>query len=96
MVLNFVLDKYPIWGILDMRIYSISSVAKLLGVDRKTLRRWVRKKKVAAPTPEIVGGRLSKCWTEADVARIRKYKIAEYWGKGINRKTGTRAKRVAK
>jgi hypothetical protein len=32
------------------------------------------------------------CWQEADIPKIREYKSIGYWGKGINRKTGKKAK----
>jgi MerR HTH family regulatory protein len=87
-----VLDKYIIWGILRMKKYSISEASIVLGVDRTTLRRWVREDKVPAPTPGVVGGILSKFWTEEDMAKLREYKLTTYWGKGLNRRTGKRAK----
>lgn len=79
-----------------MKTYSISDAAKLLEIDRTTLRRWIRKKKIPAPIPGIVEGRLSKCWTEYEMAKIREHKAAGYWGKGIDRKTGKKAKRIKK
>jgi len=75
-----------------MKTHSISGVSRLLGIDPKTLRRWIRKKQIPAPRPGIVDGRLSMCWKEADIAKIREYKSNGYWGKGINRKTGKKAK----
>jgi excisionase family DNA binding protein len=76
-----------------MKTYSVSDAAKVLGIDRTTLRRWIRKKQIPTPTPGIVRGRLSKCWTEKEMTRIREHKAAEYWGKGIDRRTGKKAKR---
>jgi hypothetical protein len=76
-----------------MKAYSISGVSRLLGIDPKTLRRWIRKKEIPDPKPGIVDGRLSMCWKEADVVKIREYKSSGYWGKGINRKTGKKAKK---
>jgi hypothetical protein len=64
----------------------------MLETDPKTLRRWVRKKLIPSPAPGIVNGRLSKCWTENELVEIKKYKAKGYWGKGINRKTGKKAK----
>jgi DNA-binding transcriptional MerR regulator len=74
-------------------MYSISDVSRLLEVDPKTLRRWVQKKQIPTPSPGIVNGRLSKCWTEKDLTAIREYKESGYWGKGIDRKTGKKAKK---
>jgi len=75
-----------------MKTYSISDVSRLLEVDPTTLRRWMRKKLIPVPKPGIVNGRLAKCWKENEVAEIRAYMGVGYWGKGINRKTGKRAK----
>jgi predicted site-specific integrase-resolvase len=75
-----------------MKIYSISDVSRLLGVDPTTLRRWIRKKQIPIPVPGIVNGRLAKCWKENELAQITEYKDSQYWGKGIDRKTGKKAK----
>jgi DNA-binding transcriptional MerR regulator len=75
-----------------MKSYSISDAAEALKIDRTTLRRWVGKKLIPAPTPGIVGGRLCKCWTEDDLAAIREHKKSGFWGKGIDRRTGKKAK----
>jgi excisionase family DNA binding protein len=79
-----------------MKSYSISDAAKLLEIDRTTLRRWIRNRKIPVPIPGIVEGRLSKCWSEDELAKIKEHKTAGYWGKGINRKTGKKAKRTRK
>jgi DNA-binding transcriptional MerR regulator len=74
-------------------MYSISDVSRLLAVDPKTLRRWVQRKQIPTPTPGIVNGRLAKCWTERDFVAIKEFRKSGYWGKGINRKTGKKAKK---
>jgi excisionase family DNA binding protein len=75
-----------------MKVYSVSEAATVLEVDRTTLRRWIRKRQIPAPTPGIVDGRLLKFWTEKEMAEIRQYKVTGYWGKGIDRRTGKKAK----
>lgn len=75
-----------------MKTYSISEAAGLLGVDRTTLRRWVRQKQIPAATPGMVDGILSKVWTEDDMEKLRKHKARSYWGKGLDRRTGKKAK----
>jgi len=79
-------------GILRMKTYSVSEAARLLEVDRRTLQRWVRDKEIPAPTPGIRDGVLGKYWTEAEMALLRKYRDEFYWGKGIDRRTGKKAK----
>ena len=76
-----------------MRTYSVSEVAKILKLDRTTLRRWVREKQIPSPTPGIVGGRLLKFWTQEELAKIQEHKTTGYWGKGIDRRTGKKAKK---
>ncbi len=72
--------------------YSISEVARIVGVNRRTLQRWILNKQIPLPKVEIVRGKLKKSWTSAEVAQIREYKQATFWGKGINRRTGKKAK----
>jgi hypothetical protein len=40
-----------------------------------------------------VRGRLSKVWTEEEMGDIRQHIANGFWGKGINRRTGKRAKK---
>jgi excisionase family DNA binding protein len=72
--------------------YSVSDAAQLLGIDRRTLQRWVNRKKIPAPTAGIVKGRLVKFWSEVDMKLLKEYKAATYGGKGLDRRTGKKAK----
>jgi len=40
-----------------------------------------------------VDGQLRKSWSAAELAEILEYKKASYWGKGIDRRTGKKAKK---
>jgi excisionase family DNA binding protein len=73
--------------------YSISEVARIVGVNRRTLQRWILNKQIASPKVEIVGGKLKKSWTAAEAAKIAEHKQATYRGKGIGRRTGKKAKK---
>jgi excisionase family DNA binding protein len=75
-----------------MKKYSVSEAADALEVDRRTLQRWVSRKKVPAPTAGIVNGRLVKFWTETEMTILREYKKEHYSGKGFDRRTGKKAK----
>jgi excisionase family DNA binding protein len=77
---------------MDMKKYSVSQAAEALDVDRRTLQRWVSRKTIPAPTAGIVNGRLVKFWTETEMAALREYKNEHYAGKGIDRRTGKKAK----
>jgi len=72
--------------------YSVSAAAELLEVDRRTLQRWVSRKKIPVPTAGVIDGRLVKVWDEAQIKLIAQYKATTYCGKGLDRRTGKRAK----
>jgi excisionase family DNA binding protein len=80
-------------GILNMRTYSVSEAAKAAGVDRRTLQRWIAKKQIPSPRVEVADGQLRKSWSATEIAEIQEYKKANYWGKGLDRRTGKKAKR---
>ena len=79
---GFYLTNAAPCGILYMRAHSISEAARLLGVDRRTLQRWVRDKRIPAPTTQVLAGVRLRFWTEQDMAKLKEYKAARYWGKG--------------
>jgi excisionase family DNA binding protein len=72
-------------GILGMTKYSISEAARQLGVQRRTLYKWIREKHVPAPTTQIVAGVRITYWTEKGMKRLRAHKSASYWGRGKKR-----------
>jgi len=75
-----------------MKKYSTVEVAKLVGVSRDTLHRWIREKKVSAPPTESFGAFRVRLWTAADIERIKKYKVDRFWGKGGREKKKKRSK----
>jgi transposase-like protein len=75
-----------------MKKYSVSEVAALLDVDRATVYRWVRKKLVPALIEEVIAGVRVTYWTETEFAKVIEYKAAHYYGKGVDRRTGKKAK----
>ena len=75
-----------------MEAYSISEAARILGVDRRTLQRWVREGRIPVPTTQILAGVRLRFWTEKDMARLREYKAARYWGKGKSRTKNRKSK----
>jgi hypothetical protein len=75
-----------------MKSHSISEAASIPAVDRKTLRRWIQPNHAPAATPGIVDGILSKFCTEKEMKPLRKYRATSDWSKGIDRRTGKKAK----
>ena len=83
-------------GIVKAKKYSVSEAAKLLEVDRATLYRWLRRKLVPALIEEVVAGVRVTYWTEKELAKVTEYKTAHYCGKGMDRRTGKKAKHLNK
>jgi excisionase family DNA binding protein len=83
--LSFYLTNAAPCGILYMKAYSISEAARLLGVDRRTVQRWVSDKRIPAPTTQVLAGVRLRFWTEQDMAKLKEYKATRYWGKGESR-----------
>jgi transposase-like protein len=73
--------------------YSVSQTAERIGIDRTTLYRWVRRKLVPALIEEVVAGVRVTYWTDKELVKIKEYKNSTYWGKGIDKKTGKKAKK---
>ena len=76
------------------RQYTMSEAAKELGVQRNTLYNWIREKQIPAPKEVFVSGIRLRVWTEKQMAMLREYKTTSYWGKGVDRRTGKKAKQI--
>jgi len=72
--------------------YSVSEAADLMEVDRATVYRWLRRKLVPPLIGEVIAGVRVTYWTEKELAKVIEYKDAHYGGKGIDRRTGKKAK----
>jgi excisionase family DNA binding protein len=66
--------------------YSISEAARQLGIQRRTLYKWIREKRVPSPSTRIVAGTRIRFWTEKGMGKLRQYKAEKFWGRG-KRKT---------
>ena len=67
------------------RTYSTGQAAKMLGVNRVTLQRWLIAGRVGEPKKVKMGGVEVRIWTDRDVERVHKFKAANY-RKGRGRK----------
>ena len=63
-----------------------------MGVDRRTLQRWVREGRIPVPTTQVIAGVHLRFWTEKDMAKLRDYKVMRYWGKGKSRTKNRKSK----
>ena len=68
-----------------MAMYSTAQVAQKIGVDKKTLLRWLYAGKVSEPRIVRTPGSTIRVWGEADVARVERFKDLNY-RKGRGRK----------
>lgn len=68
-----------------MRGYSTAEVARIIGIHKNTLKRWLREGLIAEPRRNRVAGVGYRIWTAHDVERVRKYKAGHY-RKGRGRK----------
>ena len=71
--------------LLGMKSLSTAEVVKIIGVNRRTLYRWLYSGKIPEPKRGHLAGRDFRIWTPRDVERAKKYKAAHYW-KGTGRK----------
>jgi excisionase family DNA binding protein len=76
-----------------MKNLSTKEVAASVGIGRATLERWLAKGGLRPPRAVQIGRGAFRCWTDADVERVRKYKQQNY-RKGRGRKIGDPAKLV--
>ncbi len=68
-----------------MKGYSTVEVARVVGVHKATLRRWLQSGAIPEPKHNRVAGVGYRIWTARDVERVRKWKAAHY-RKGRGRK----------
>lgn len=76
--------KYAI-GTSIMKNYSTLQVARMIGIHKVTLQRWLLSGKVPEPRRISNGGVDARVWTDRDLERVRKYKQENY-RKGRGRK----------
>jgi MerR HTH family regulatory protein len=67
--------------------YSTVQVARMVGVDKQTLLRWLWSAKIPEPKHFTNGGQKIRLWTDRDVKNVCKYKEGSY-RKGRGRKKG--------
>jgi excisionase family DNA binding protein len=75
-----------------MKTYSISEAARILGLNRATLHRWIQDKVIPSPSTKIISGIRCRLWTETEMTKLKEYKATKYWGKGMSRKRAKKPK----
>jgi len=52
-------------------LYSTQQAAKKLGIDARSLNRYIAAKKIRAPALSRVGGVKVRLWSDRDIQRVR-------------------------
>ena len=68
-----------------MNGYSTAEVARMVGVNKTTLLRWLYAGKLTEPRHITYAGQDLRVWTESDLNRTKRYK-SENYRKGRGRK----------
>ncbi len=55
-----------------MNRYSTREAAQKLGLDWRTIQRYIASKKIPAPPVERLGGGKYRVWTDRDIERVRR------------------------
>lgn len=72
------------------KTYTTVQVAKMLGVGRDTIYRWIRARKIPRAKVARLGNVQVRLWTGREVSEIRRYmKQNPYQGRGRKRKKKT-------
>ena len=71
--------------VIAVTTYSTAAVARMVGIHKVTLQRWMLAGKIREPRRVKNGGINVRIWTDQDVERVRRYKEKFYW-KGGGRK----------
>jgi len=71
---------------MEEKKHSISDTARLLGIHRGTLRRWINRRVVPQPIAEDVAGSRLRYWTADGFAKVKHYK-EEHFREGQGKKS---------
>jgi DNA-binding transcriptional MerR regulator len=71
-----------------MKAYTTPEVADLAGIHLRTLHRWLNRGAIPEPRRSSIRGLTFRLWSERDVERVKKYKVARYWKGGGRKKKG--------
>jgi IS30 family transposase len=75
--------------------FSISETARLLGVHRGTIRRWIKAGFIPQPIAENTAGARLRYWDKGGFAKVKEYKD-NHLGEGQGRRNDIRKKKITK
>jgi len=74
---------------MSVTTYSTQEVAKLLGIHKSTLLRWLYSARIAEPKHATIAMQNHRVWSERDLKRVEKFKEASYRKKPRRKKAGS-------
>jgi Helix-turn-helix domain len=75
--------------------FSISETARLLGVHRGTIRRWIKAGLIPKPIAENIAGARLRYWNKDGFAKVKAYQT-EHFGDGQGRRNDIKNKKKTK
>ena len=69
--------NYATHGAMNPRL-TTSDAARVVGIHRATLQRWIRARKIKPPKPTLSNGRGVRLWSRSDIEVLRKAKKLIY------------------
>jgi hypothetical protein len=76
-------------------LFSISETARLLGVHRGTIRRWITAGFIPQPIAEDRAGARLRYWNQDGFAKVKEYKD-KHFGEGQGRRNDIKKKKTTK
>jgi IS30 family transposase len=73
--------------------FSISETARLLGVHRGTIRRWIKAGLISRPIAENTAGARLRYWDKEGFAKVKEYRV-KHFGEGRGERTDIKKKKV--
>ena len=73
--------------------FSISETARLLGIHRGTIRRWISKGLIPQPIAEDTAGARLRYWNRNGFAKVKEYRD-KHFGDGQGRRNDIKKKRI--
>jgi hypothetical protein len=75
--------------------FSISETARLLGVHRGTIRRWVKAGLIPPPTAKDTAGARLRYWDKIGFAKVKEYK-GKHFGEGQGKRNDIKKRKTTK
>jgi len=70
-------NKYATYVVVSQKL-NTTEAAKAVGLDRVTVQRWIRERKIQAPKPVLRKGRGVRLWSPRDIERLSRVKEQVY------------------